>query len=153
RARWLLAHLIDYFQREDRVVWWEYYTRRELDDEELRKDRKAIEGLQFVGPVAGSEREQTPIHRYCFPAQDVSLEEGDEVRDVRRAVDDDDLGKVRAIDLLAGTIDIKKTRKSAQRHPGALHVYDRVPPKPLPGALHDLVRWVVEHGLDADSHE
>jgi uncharacterized protein len=154
QARWLLAHLIDYFQREDRVAWWEYFARRAADEETLRADRKAIVGLEFVALVAPeSPGERTPTHRYRFPAQEVSIAEGDEVRDPWRPADDDELGKVRALDLLASTLDVKKTRKSKDRHPRALHVFDRVPPRPLPGALHDLVRWVVKHGIDAPASE
>ncbi|HEX6885335.1 MAG TPA: TM0106 family RecB-like putative nuclease, partial [Planctomycetota bacterium] len=154
RARWLLAHLLDYFQREDRVAWWEFFARRDADDEELVGDRKALVGLTFVGLVAPeSPRERTPTHRYRFPPQEVSIDVDDTVRDLRRPADDDDLGTVRALDLAAGTIDIKKTGKSKGRHPAALHVHDRVPPGPLPGALQAFARWVVEHGLEAPSPE
>lgn len=30
KAKWLLAHLIDYFRREDKSAWWEYYRIHEL---------------------------------------------------------------------------------------------------------------------------
>ena len=42
---WLLAHLLDYHQREERPQWWEYFFHRELDDEELVRNRNTLGGL------------------------------------------------------------------------------------------------------------
>jgi predicted RecB family nuclease len=42
---WLLAHLLDYHQREERPQWWEYFFHRELDDEELIRNRNTLGGL------------------------------------------------------------------------------------------------------------
>ena len=42
---WLLAHLLDYHQREERPQWWEYFFHRELDDEELVTNRNTLGGL------------------------------------------------------------------------------------------------------------
>jgi predicted RecB family nuclease len=150
RARWLLAHMIDYFQREDRVAWWEYFARREADDEELRDDRKAIVGLEFVKALPKqTPRERTPVHRYRFPPQETSLDEGDLVRDVRADFAADKIGKIAAIDPIAGTLDIKKHGEAIDRHPMAIHEYDRVDPAVLAASLQDLARWVAENGINA----
>ena len=42
---WLLAHLLDYHQREERPQWWEYFFHRGLDDEELVTNRNTLGGL------------------------------------------------------------------------------------------------------------
>ncbi len=151
-ARWLLAHLIEYFYREDKVAWWEYHARRDAEDEELWQDRKALLGLKLVGEIKASGR--TPVHRYRFPPQEASVDEGDDIRDLRADISHDlkadEIGSVYAIDLNRGTIDIKKTKKAKERHPDAVHVFDRVPPAPLDGAILELARWVIEHGIDAD---
>jgi predicted RecB family nuclease len=42
---WLLAHLLDYHQREERPQWWEYFFHQELDDEELIRNRNTLGGL------------------------------------------------------------------------------------------------------------
>lgn len=33
QARWLLAHLIDFFGRENKAVWWEYFRLSDLSAE------------------------------------------------------------------------------------------------------------------------
>jgi uncharacterized protein len=42
---WLLAHLLDYHQREERPQWWEYFFHCGLDDEELVTNRNTLGGL------------------------------------------------------------------------------------------------------------
>ncbi|HEX9564928.1 MAG TPA: TM0106 family RecB-like putative nuclease, partial [Gemmatimonadaceae bacterium] len=48
RARWLLAYLLDYHRREDKATWWEYYRLREIPEEDLFDERKAIAAMEFV---------------------------------------------------------------------------------------------------------
>ena len=58
QARWLLAHMLEYFRREDKCVWWEFFRFHELEHEELLVERDAISGLKFEGEVPGSPRAQ-----------------------------------------------------------------------------------------------
>ncbi|MDZ7650287.1 MAG: hypothetical protein U5K54_25880 [Cytophagales bacterium] len=51
RAKWLLANQIEYFRREDKSAWWEFFRVHELEHEELLDERKAISGLQFVSEL------------------------------------------------------------------------------------------------------
>src|SRR5204863_8461979 len=122
-------------------------------DEELRRDRKAIVGLRFAGELPKQGRERTPVHRYEFDLQEVSFDIDNEVydpyADTIADLGPDHVGSVRAIDPVHGSIEIKKTTKWQSKHPRALHLFDRVPPKPLPQALHALARWIVEHGIDS----
>jgi len=153
RARWLLAHLIEYFRREGRVAWWEYFARRELDDEGLRRERKALVGLRFVAELPRQGKERTPVHRYEFEPQEADIDAGDTLFDpftdtsADRAADE--VGGVRAIDVSSGWIEIKKTAKWGAQHPRAVHAFEYVRPDPMPESLHALVRWVAEHGLES----
>ena len=151
RGRWLLAHLLEYFRRESRVAWWEFYARRDADDEALLDDRKALVGLELLEDLGGGRG--TPTHRYRFPPQEASFDLQDDLRDARVEADAehdaDGIGSVAGIDLVRCTIDVKKKRKSVDRHPRVIHVLDHVTPKPLDGSLLDLARWIADHGLDA----
>ncbi|MBA4056990.1 MAG: nuclease, partial [Marivirga sp.] len=60
KAKWLLAHLIDYFRREDKSAWWEYYRVHELDHEALLDERKALAGLTFIRPVEAKGKGKLP---------------------------------------------------------------------------------------------
>jgi len=155
-ARWLLAHLLEYFHRENRVDWWEYFARRAADDEELRRDRKAVAGLVFDRTVR-STKTGLPVDRYSFPEQEVGLDEKDDVEDARflpaEGAKVKKLGVVGAVDLAQGTIDVVKTEATRDHHPSVIHDCGIVPLAPLPGALHDLAEWILEHGLDSPRSE
>jgi uncharacterized protein len=143
KAKWLLAHQIDYFRREDKSAWWEFYRVHELEQEELLDERKAIGGLQFVTELPKQGKQRNPTHRYKFPIQEVSIDEGDDVIEVKG----EKIGTVVAISLEQNTIDIRKTAKSIEIHPSAVHVSERVDPGSLMTSLMDLAQQIDEYGL------
>lgn len=144
KAKWLLAHQIEYFRREDKSAWWEFYRVHELEHEELLDERKAITGLMFTEAFPAKGKERMPTHRYTYPPQEISLDEGDELT----AVKGEKVGTVKAIDLVQGTIDIKKTGKAIEVHPYAVHVSERVDPGALATSLMNLAQEIDENGLD-----
>ncbi len=143
KAKWLLANQIDYFRREDKSAWWEYFRVHELEHEDLLDERKAISGLEFMEVVALKGKERTPVHRYKFPPQEVSLDEGDELIEVNG----EKIGSVKAISQENGTIDIKKTAKTVDVNPFAVHTSERVDPGTLETSLMNLAETIDEHGL------
>jgi uncharacterized protein len=142
-AKWLLAHQIDYFRREDKSAWWEFFRVHELEHEELLDERKAITGLQFVKELPKGKREKNPTHRYTFPPQELSIDEDDELIEVKG----DKIGTVKAISLEHYTIDVKKTEKAIDVHPYSVHVSERVPPGSLETSLMDLATVIDEDGF------
>lgn len=144
QAKWLLANQIDYFRREDKSAWWEYFRVHELEYEELLDERKAIAGLEFVMELPKTGRDRNPTHRYKYPPQELSFDEDDEVIEVKG----DKVGTVKAISLEGYTIDIKKTGKTIDVHPSAIHVSERVDPGSLAASLMDFALAVDEFGLD-----
>ncbi|HET9485961.1 MAG TPA: TM0106 family RecB-like putative nuclease [Chryseosolibacter sp.] len=143
-AKWLLAHQIEYFRREDKSAWWEYYRVHELEHEELLDERKAITGLEFVEVLPLRGRDRIAAHRYRYPPQEVSIDEGDDLIEVKG----EKIGTVQAIALDKYTIDIKKTGKTIDRHPRAVHVSERVDPGSLATSLMNLAQEIDENGLD-----
>jgi uncharacterized protein len=142
KARWLLAHQLEYFRREDKVAWWEFYRIHDLDHEDLLEERKAMSGMRLIGPAGGTAK--SPVHRYSFPEQEAAFDEGDELYEVGG----DRLGKVAALDLAHGTIDIAKNSKAVDIHPSAVMVNEHVPVKPVDGALLELADSVSAKGVD-----
>ncbi|HEX6226098.1 MAG TPA: TM0106 family RecB-like putative nuclease, partial [Chryseolinea sp.] len=142
-AKWLLAHQIDYFRREDKSAWWEFYRVHELGHDDLLDERKAITGLEFLSVLPKTGREQNVTHRYRYPPQEVSIDEDDEVIEVNG----EKIGTVRAIALENYTIDIKKTKNKVDVHPYAVHVSERVDPGALAASLMDLAAFVADDGL------
>ncbi|MCB9925601.1 MAG: TM0106 family RecB-like putative nuclease [Planctomycetaceae bacterium] len=140
-ARWLLAHLLDYFRREDKCVWWEYFRLQELEPDELLLERKAIYGLQFVKQIPGRPGERTVTHRYRFPMQEAQLRAGENLV----ARNHTNIGSVVEVNLRTGTLDIKKTKASSGIHPSEVMVFDRVRPAPLPESLLEFARLMLRH--------
>lgn len=114
-ARWLLAHLLEWYQRELKPEYWDYFRLAETSDEARLDEPKAIAGLEWVG-VAGRTRKGIPIDRFRFPPQEVLL---DPETDLFATADGkiDKLGEVVAVDTDVWTIDIKKSKRTADDHP------------------------------------
>ncbi len=143
KATWLLAHLIDYFRREDKSAWWEFYRVHEMNEDDLLDERKAVTGLQFVKPLELGPRAKTPIHRYEYPPQEVSLDEGDEVYEVKG----EKIGAVHAIQLENYTIDIKKTAKTTGLHASSIHALERIDPGTLATSIMNVAECFIDDGL------
>jgi uncharacterized protein len=149
-ARWMLAQLLDWHRRENKASWWEGYRLADLDDEDLMEERAGLAGLRFVKRI--STERGIPVDRYAFQKQETEVRAG---KDLYR--ENQKFGEVVAVDLLARTLDIKKTKKTAEVHPPALYVWDR-PMNVINHAdsLLELGEWVrvncVSTGIDAPGH-
>lgn len=141
KAKWLLAHLVDYFRREDRCAWWEFFRVHNLDYEDLLEERKAIAGLSFDG-VAGTTG-RSVIHRYRYPPQEVGVDEGDELHEVGG----DKVGSVYALDQVNRNLEIKRSGTPSNSL-ASVHVNERVSPGALDTSLMQFARSVIEHGVD-----
>jgi predicted RecB family nuclease len=143
-AQWMLAQLLDWHRRESKASWWEGYRLAELDDEALIDERAGLSGLRFVQRL-GIER-KIPTDRYSFEKQETEVRVDKDVY-----LRGEKFGCVEAIDLAAKTIDIKKTRKSAEIHPAAVYAWDRpVDTSQHADALFRIGRWVADNKVDAD---
>jgi uncharacterized protein len=140
QGRWLLAQLLGWHRREARPEWWAWFDRLERTDEELSRDRESLGELTFVEEVEDLGR--SGVFRYSFdPAQEHKFRVGDKPRDPRT---EKGAGEVVAIDLGAGSVDLKRGRGKWE-HPTAL-----VPPPPIDNkvpreAVERLASAVVEH--------
>ena len=142
---WLLAHLLDWHRREDKPEWWMYFHRlNHCTDEDLFVDSEAIAGLTYVG-VAGQEAKSL-IHRYSFdPEQEYKLRAGDSVVD---PATEKSPGIIVDVDMVSGTIDLKRGKNSEVPHP-----YSIIPSGPVTApeqraSLRRLARRVLQHGMN-----
>jgi uncharacterized protein len=144
-GRWLLAHLLDWHRREEKAPWWEYYRLRDLPPEELLDETSALAGLEYVERLSAR---RTVVDRYRFPAQETSIREGRKLRIADP--DGDSFGEVEAIDLVARTVDIKKSQRFLDNHPNGVFAHEMVPTEVFFESLMRLAEWVVEQGIDAN---
>jgi uncharacterized protein len=142
-ARWLLANLLDWHRRESKADWWEYFRLKDLTDEDLLDERSAISGLEFVGTVEVLRK--IPTDRYRFEKQETDIRAGDVVCERGEKV-----GEIIEIDVATRTVDIKKTKKTAEVHPMSVFVDARGPKNDvLADALYRLGAWVSTNGVDS----
>ncbi len=143
RARWLLAHMIEWHRREDKASWWELFRLRDLSDDELLEERAGLGGLEFVGEVPGGTA-KCPIHRYAFPHQDYDIRREDKLHVAEASV-----GTVVDISPGARSIDIKKRGDASDLHPLAVFTHDHVGTRTMADAVERLALWVADHGIAA----
>jgi uncharacterized protein len=142
-ALWLLAHMLEWHWREEKVSFWEYYRLAALDEAELLDEKYGVSGLRFESVEGGTAR--CPIHRYSYPLQEFSLKVGNDLHAGETRV-----GKVAALDLPARRLDVKKTQAAREIHPEAVFAHDHVSTPNQADAMLRLGRWVADHGIDAD---
>ena len=151
QATWLLAQLLGYHRREQKVEWWRWFGHIAMTEDELAADREALGPLTYTGTVATNK--QSAVERYRFDPQEHAIREGSRpsmpcVRDGAR--DAAPAGKVVRIDNAAGTIDLLRGSGVSERgHPRFL-----IPPTPIgakaqAAALLALGELVAARGADA----
>ena len=144
QARWILAYILDWHRREDKVVWWEKFRLAALADEDLFEEKAALAGLTLVGTVEVVGKATTPIHRYRFPSQETEFR-GEESLHRQGG---DKLGTVAAISLEDRTVDIKKRKDTAEVHPTAVFAHNVIGTKVLAESLARIGDFVAQLGMD-----
>jgi predicted RecB family nuclease len=146
----VLAYLIDWHQREDKVSWWEYFRLRDLPDEDLLEEGMAVTGLQLVdrlGPVISAKTgkpTKSVVDRYRFPMQEFEIRAGAELH-LRTG---GKFGDVEAADRTIRTMDVKKGPSQAETHPCSAFVSDHVSSDVLSAAVCRIGEEVSERGCE-----
>jgi len=146
QAQWILAQLLEWHRRENKALWWEYFRLIDLSDEELRDERAAISGLQFIERVGTIKR--SFVDRYRFPAQETEIRKRDKLKRLGEKVAP--FGEVVAIDAVERRIDIKKGPSIESQHASTVFVHDVVDTDVLRDALLRIGEWVAANGIAAD---
>ena len=144
-GQWLLAQLLSWHRREDKCVWQEGYRLANMDVEDLLDERVALTNLRFVKRIDPGK--QVPTDRYVFDPQKTNVRVGKDVYfgDVNQKV-----GEVVDLDPVSGTVDIRKTKKTAEFHPPSVFMWDRpLNTGPLADSLYRIGKWIEANGIDA----
>jgi uncharacterized protein len=144
QARWLLAHMLDWYRCEKKSFWWDYFRLLNLPPEELIDERMAVGGLEYTG-----EREpvrRSVIDNYRFPPQDTDIRVGDTVRDQSGS----SIGTVEDIDPEHGMLRIKRGLARADAHPPAVIVHQDINSTVKEEAIIRLAEDVIAHGLEGE---
>ena len=141
RARFALAHMMEFHRREDKASWWEYFRLCALEEDALLDERRAVAGLAYDRTV---EAKRAPVQQYRFPAQDLDVRKGDSVH----GLNGNKVGEIASVDYGGHTIDIKKRVDSADEHPQGVVLHRHVGAKVLRDALKDFGKAVLAKGFE-----
>ena len=145
QGRWILANILDWHRREDKATWWEYFRLSDLTSDELVEERTALGQLELIKKV-DTTRTGIPTHRYKFPQQDTDLREDKDLM----MKGGEAIGTVVAISTANRTIDIKKSKRTADIHPQGIFEHTIFQSKEQTAALFRIAEYVVDHGLEGD---
>ncbi|MBU1699748.1 MAG: TM0106 family RecB-like putative nuclease [Candidatus Eisenbacteria bacterium] len=76
RIRELLAWLVTFHRREQKPMWWEYYNRHQMTDEELWDDLGCLAGLRRTRIAAVAVKRSTGFEYRFDPDQDTKITVG-----------------------------------------------------------------------------
>ncbi|HYX08996.1 MAG TPA: TM0106 family RecB-like putative nuclease, partial [Bacteroidales bacterium] len=144
KAKWLLAHQVEFYRREMRSAWWEFFRLKELEPHELLEERKGIYDLRYIKTLPESKR--APIDRYSYPPQEISLEKGKELYEPQGSI----IGTIHNFSLKDNIVDIKKRLDQKGNHPHALFIKDIVSNQGLVPSFFHFIQSVIDYGIDGD---
>jgi predicted RecB family nuclease len=146
-ACWVLAQLLEWHRREEKVAWWEYFRLNDMPADELVDEAAGLGHLKYEDRLERTKR-GVVVDRYSFPPQDTDIR-GDDAVYVPGAKKPGQFATVEAIDLAAGTIDLRKGSAKTEHHPKAIFTNDNIRNSDAISSLLRLGEFVRDHGIDA----
>ncbi|MGA7988303.1 MAG: TM0106 family RecB-like putative nuclease [Candidatus Dormiibacterota bacterium] len=150
QATWLLAPVLSYHRRENKVGWWRHFDQLSMTDEELERDTYALGPLEQIGSRDDGRR---VIERFSFEPQEHRIGKDDSPLNPRARNDKGyaaSAGEVTDLDSARGEITLSRTPSQMAWGPPRF----LIPTTPIQTdvqeeSLLDLARWVVANGVDA----
>lgn len=146
QANLLLANMLDWYRREKKATWWEYFRLCDLPDAELIEEKAAIAGLEFTGQRRQDKK--SFIDQYFFPLQECDIRDGDELK----MGDGNSFGKVISINAISGTVEIRRSAKTADTHPTSIFKHNDVRDTEKEEAIIRIASWVADYSMNANGN-
>lgn len=144
RAKFILAHMLNWYRREKKSFWWEYYRLLKMPADELIEERGALSYLQYTGEV--EKVAKSVVETYTFPHQESELEKNDKVKNQA----EETAGTIVSIDLKKREVKIKKAAAKAGQHPISIFPFEDFPTTDKENAIIEMAEWVIENGFESD---
>lgn len=143
QAKYLLAGMLDWYNRERKSDWWEFFRLKEAQTEELLEDKNALAYLEYTGCAEPFKR--SFVFEYTFPNQDY-----DESKLKEKVVDENGIknGEIVRIDSSNNRIYIKRGAAKMNDHPIA--IFSQVDDFPFDNKLEAIIEiasFVANEGL------
>jgi uncharacterized protein len=146
QANYLLAHMLDWYAREKKSTYWEYFRLLGSSLDDLLDEKGAISHLTFERDVS-EPNSKSILHEYSFPDQDldpsnskwgrVNFEEGKSI------------GEVVVLDENNNKVVLRKSKDKGVIHPKAIIPLEDIPTKDKVNSILKLGQWVAENTIDS----
>jgi uncharacterized protein len=144
QAIWLLANMLDWYRREEKATWWEFFRLCELSPDEMMEEKAGIGGLTYTGKRATDKK--SVIDEYIFAPQDFELRTNDEVS---ITPDGKKKGIIHSINESESRIYIKKGPSNSAIHPESIFTLSNVSNKVKAQSIERIAQWVLQNGIDS----
>jgi len=142
QAKYILANMLDWYRREEKSFWWEYFRIKELEPDELLDEKTALTYLQFTG-----EREivkKSVADTYTFPNQECELRVGNQIKNENGG----SAGEIIEIDEIKNIIKLKKGPSIKDVHPETVIKFEQFSTKDKVETLLQFAEWIVINGFE-----
>lgn len=143
QGKFLLANMLDWYRREKKSFWWEFFKLMELSEEDLLEEKNALSRLTYTGQREPVKR--SVIDSYKFEDQETDIRVGKRVKNI----DGKNLGEVVHLDRKTQTIRIKKGPTTMDIHPTSILLLEDFNAQVKEESIINLASWVIENGLDS----
>lgn len=147
QARYILANMLDWYRREEKSFWWEYYRILELEPDELLDEKTALTYLQFTGESIPEKR--SVIDSYIFPNQECELRPGNQIKNENGG----SAGEIIEFDELNNCIKLKKGPSIKGIHPNTIIKFEQFSTKDKEETLIHFAEWIVVNGFENGLNE
>ena len=144
KAKFILAHMLNWYRREKKSFWWEYYRLKSMPADELIEERAALSYLQFTGQTETVKR--SIVETYTFPHQESEIKKNANVKNQ----DGESAGTIESIDLKSREVKIKKGAAKAGQHPISIFPFEDIKTTDKENAIIKMAEWIVDNGFESD---
>lgn len=145
KAKWLLANVLNYFQREYDSAMWEYFATLNKTTEELDDTKNCITGLILIETIPPKTARNNAVEIYGYPEQEVDVKEGQYLTTFSERKR---IGSIASIDKEKLRVSISRSKATADQK---LFAVVAVPDLPRADALikslKHIARAVIEKGM------
>lgn len=144
KAKFVLAHMLNWYRREEKSLWWEFFRLKSMSADDLLDEKTALSYLEFTGESEKVDR--SIIETYTFPHQECEIKKDVQIKNQ----DGESAGTIESIDIIHRKIRIKKGVKNAGQHPISIFPFEHFNPKDKENAVIEVAKWIVENDLESE---
>lgn len=147
QAHYVLANMLDWYRREEKSFWWEYFRITGLPYDELYDEKIALIDLQFTGEEVPDKR--SFIYTYRFPPQELEFRRGQSVSDQNMK----EIGLIVDLDMDNQLIKIRKGPKHKDTHHTEVFLFENFKATDKENSIIQFATWFNNNGLNDPSAE